>query len=393
MNKKNLVLILGGMALYLFSTSASFAAFSLLGKPVLKKTPPKSQSSVVQNKGGGLAFDENLPKTEPCPLNGALYSKPQREWWEKHRPLGVMIEDHQEARPQSGVGNADVIYEAVAEGGITRFLTVFYCQDAGIVGPVRSARTYFLDFISEYGNFPLYAHVGGANTPGPANALGQIESYDWAAYNDLNQFSISFPTFWRDSERLGHEVATEHTVYANTQKLWDFAAKSRNLTNVDKKGEAWNTDFRLYKFKDEAKLDTRPQAQKVSFEFWPGYNQYSVKWTYDRELNAYWRENGDKPHKDRNTDKQLQAKNVVLLFMTERTANDGYEGNLHLLYGTKGTGKAIVLEDGKKIEGTWQKKDRKSRTLILDSTGAEVKFNPGVIWFEILPSGNKIVVD
>lgn len=393
MNKKTLVLILGGLALYLFSASASFAAFSLLGKQVLKKTSPKSQPSAVQNKGGALTFDESLPKTEQCPLNGVLYSKAQRDWWEKHRPLGVMIENHQEARPQSGVGSADVVYEAVAEGGITRFLAVFYCRDAGIVGPVRSARTYYLDFISEYGNDPLYAHVGGANTPGPANALGQIESYGWAAYNDLNQFSISFPTFWRDSERLGHAVATEHTVYANTQKLWDFAAKSRNLTNVNKKGEAWNTDFRLYKFKDEEKPDARPQAQKISFDFWEGYNQYSVKWIYDRELNTYWRENGGQMQKDKDTDKQLQAKNIVFLFMTERNANDGYENNLHLLYGTKGTGKAAVFQDGKKIEGTWQKKDRESRTLILDSKGVEIKFNSGVIWFEILPAQNKITLD
>lgn len=391
MNRKILIFVLGGLGLYLISTGISFAAFSLIAstsKKVIYR--PQTPASVV--KSGAVTFDENLPKTEACPLNGQLFPKVQKEWWEKHRPLGVMIENHQQARPQSGLGSADVVYEAVAEGGITRFLAVYYCQDAGIVGPVRSARTYYLDFISEYGDYPLYAHVGGANTPGPANALGQIESYGWSAYNDLNQFSIGFPTFWRDYDRLDHAVATEHTMYATTQKLWELAEK-RGLTNVDRKGDKWDEDFRVWKFKDEAKLSDRGDSKTIAFNFWEGYNQYDVRWIYDKELNVYKRENGGEPHKDKDNDKQLQVKNVAILFMTERNANDGYENNLHLLYGTKGTGRATVFLDGKKIEGTWQKKDHTARTILLDSKGVEVKLNPGVVWFEILPTANKVTVE
>ena len=134
-----------------------------------------------------------------------------------------MIENHQEARPQSGLSSADVIYEVVAEGGITRFLAIYYCQDGAQIGPIRSARTYFIDYLSEYGNYPLYAHVGGANQAGPADALSQLDDYGWTAYNDLNQFSIGFPVFWRDYDRLGHSVATEHTIYSTIEKLLDYA--------------------------------------------------------------------------------------------------------------------------------------------------------------------------
>ena len=185
--------------------------------------------------------------------------------WEKRRPLGVMIENSSAARPQSGLSSADVVYEAVAEGGITRFMAVFLCQDTDPIGPVRSARTYYLDWISEYGASPLYAHVGGANTPGPADALGQIERYGWGAYNDLNQFSVGFPTFWRDYDRLGANTATEHTVYTSTQKAWAFAAAKRQLTNVetdDRTGKTipWDQNFVKWTFKDDAPVADRPAA-------------------------------------------------------------------------------------------------------------------------------------
>jgi hypothetical protein len=254
---------------------------------------------------------------------------------------------------------------------------------------VRSARTYFLDFISEYADYPLYAHVGGANTSGPADALGQINQYGWGSYNDLNQFSIGFPTYWRDYERLGHTVATEHTMYSTTSKLWDIG-KQRKLTNVDKDGNSWDQDFVSYQFKDSTISKGTP-AQTISFNFWEGYNDYSVKWDYDAAANSYLRTNGGTPHKDKDTDKPISAKNIVILFMTERRANDGYEGNLHMLYGTKGTGKAQIYMDGQQITGTWSKKDRTSHLIVRDASGTEIKFDRGLIWFEVLGTGSPVV--
>lgn len=388
MEKKRIILFaVLGIGLYLLSTGISYAVFSKFAKSSggqsSNATTPLSKSAE-----GVPVFDDTLPKTESCPLNGKLYSKPQREWWETHRPLGVMIENHQESRPQSGLSSADIVYEAVAEGGITRFLAIFYCQDGGIIGPVRSARTYYIDFISEYGDSPLYTHVGGANTPGPADALSQIENYGWASYNDLNQFSIGFPTFWRDYERIGHEVATEHTMYSTTTKLWEVG-ESRGLTNVDKKGNVWDETFKKFSFKDE-NPSSRPDNQTIEFSFWKGYGEYAVKWVYDKTTNVYKRENGGKPHTDLNNKKQLEASNVVVLFMSERHANDGYEGNVHLLYGTKGKGNAVIFMDGEEIKGTWEKKDTESRMVLKDSKGSQIKFNRGVIWFEVLPLGTEV---
>jgi hypothetical protein len=388
MDKKKLTSILLVVGVYLLTSAASYTFFAAANSGSSITDIPDSKRP--KNDFDQIVFDDG-PKTEVCPLNGAKYSKAQKNWWEKHRPLGVMIENHEEARPQSGLSFADVVYEVVAEGGITRFLAVYYCQDGGIVGPVRSARTYFLDFISEYGPNPLYAHVGGANTPGPANALGQIEDYGWGGYNDLNQFSIGYPTFRRDESRLGREVATEHTMYSTTSKLWDIG-KKRGLTQKDEDGVEWNEEFDEYEFKDDAPLSQRGSVKSMYMEFWEGYGTYSVEWTYNKESNSYLRENGGEAHKDRNTGKQISAKNVVVLYMTERAANDGYEGNAHRLYGTKGSGEAVVFQDGKEIEATWRKADRESR-LIVTADGKEIKFNRGLIWFEVLPTGSPLEVN
>ncbi len=385
----NIKILVIAVIAYVGSALVSFIVFSkFVG--VISVVPVEQPKKTVSGK---LLFDSSLPKTEPCPLNGVKYSKQQRAWWEKHAPLGVMLENHLESRPQSGLTSADIVYEAVAEGGITRFLAVFYCQDAEFVGPVRSARTYFVDFISEYGPFPLYAHVGGANTPGPANALGQISDYGWAGYNDLNQFSIGFPVFVRDYDRLGRTVATEHTVYSSTTKLWDYAAENRKITNKDEDDNEWNEDFIPYEIKEDAPASARPSSQSVAYSAWAGYADYSVLWTYDSSANTYNRVNGGKAHTDLNNKQQIAAKNVVVLFMRESRANDGYEGNLHLLYGTKGTGKAKVFQDGEEIDAVWTKKNRTSHLILKDKRGQDIEFNPGLIWFSVVSSDTDVEVN
>jgi hypothetical protein len=339
-----------------------------------------------------LIFDNVLPKTESCPMNGTLYSKQQKDWWEKHRPIGIMVENHKEARPQSGLSGADVIYEVVAEGGITRFLSIFYCNNAEIVGPIRSARTYFLDFISEYGSSPLYVHVGGANQDGPADALSQIEDYGWAEVNDLNQFSIGFPTFWRDYDRLGHPAATEHTMYSTTEKLLQFAAISRKLKVEDENGIPWTKDFVPYSFKEDASASQRPPKQTIHLEFWTENPSYGVDWIYEPIANIYKRSNAGAPHIDRNNNQQLTAKNIAVLYMLQTHANDGYENNQHLLYKTKGVGRANIFMDGKQIIGTWRKDSRTARTLLFDNAGVPIEFDRGTIWFEILPADGILTV-
>lgn len=375
----------GNTRLYIITFVITFL-ISLAFFKVIRGAGLSSSYNAPSNGSGAMV--DNEPKTEECPLNGALFSKTQRQKWESRRPLGIMIENSVDARPQSGLTNADVIFEGVAEGGITRFLTIYYCQDNLTIGPVRSARVYFIDFLGGFGNSPLYAHVGGANTPGPADALGQIDDMGWGGYNDLNQFSVGFPVYWRDYERLPG-VATEHTMYSSTQKLWDTAAK-RELTSKDEDGVAWDKDFVAWTFKEDAPADDRPTAFNVSFGFWEDYKDFDVRWTYSPTTNTYLRSNGGKKHLDKNTGKQLSAKNVVVVFMDESVAQDGYDKGQHLLYETEGTGDALIFQDGVATKGSWSKEDRFSQIIFYDAKDNEVKFNPGLIWVEMLPTGNKV---
>lgn len=377
MNQKTVIVI--GVVLYLVSGIASYAYFS--GQ---SSSPAATDAPVTAKTGSGA---DSAPKTEECPLNGAMYSKSQRAKWEKRRPMGVMIENSLDARPQSGLSSADIVYEMVAEGGITRFLSMFYCQDADTVGPVRSARIYFIRLLQGYGQYPLYAHVGGANTPGPADALGEIRDLEWGNYNDLNQFAVPFPNFWRDYDRLPG-VATEHTMYTDTTKLWKYAKDSRKLTNVDEEGISWDEGFTPWKFQEDAK--SKGKVASISYGFWDqSTSTYGVSWSYDPESNVYMRVNGGKPHQDKNTGKQLAAKNVIVMLAEESPANDGYPGG-HLLYDVTGSGDAYIFQNGQAVEGSWSKKDFEDPLVFEDSKGNEIKMVRGQVWVSIIPTGNKV---
>jgi hypothetical protein len=393
-----LATILSAIGLYLITTGVAYAGFTYFGGGV--KTEPTAPMTTEETGEQRARVDLSAPKTAECPLNGKMYTEAEKEIWGKRRPLGVMIENHEDARPQSGVSKADVVYEAVAEGGITRFLAVFLCGASAEdvqVGPVRSARTYFVDWISEYGNYPLYAHVGGAQcnaetgsgclNGAKADALGQIRKYGWDYYNDINQFSVGFPTFWRDYDRMGRTVATEHTMYSTTDKLYEAAAK-RGLGYEDSDGVPWDKEFVPWNFKDDA--EEKGTTTAIEFTPWTGYDAYTVKWLFDAENNEYQRFDGGQAHMDLDYDQQLTGKVIVVLSMQESRANDGYDNNLHLLYGDKGTGKAWVFEDGQVIEGIWSKEDRTSRTLLLGKGGDPIELNRGQIWVEILPTGQQV---
>ncbi|MDP3998387.1 MAG: DUF3048 C-terminal domain-containing protein, partial [bacterium] len=172
--------------------------------------------------------------------------------------------------------------------------------------------------------------------------------------------------------------------------LWQFAAEKRGLTDKDEKGKSWNEKFVGWLFKEDASEKDRPAAFSAEFNFWKGYDAYRVKWEYDPAANAYRRFNGGELHTDKNDGAQITAKNIVVAFMTERGANDGYEDGTHLLYQTKGEGKTLIFQDGVATEGKWQKKDRLARMKFISSSGKEIKFNPGQIWIEILPTGTEV---
>jgi hypothetical protein len=399
MQKKNLWLLL---FIYIAATAISYGVFHFMGKSAIANTQNQTDQTAdeeaeTDTENQVLAVDPKEAKDQVCPLDGKMFTKTEKDAWEKRRPLAVMIENHPDARPQSGLSKADVVFEALAEGGVTRFMGVFYCdvqKDDTKLAPIRSARTYYIDWASGF-NLPLYVHVGGANVEGPANALGQLGDYGWAGQNDLNQFSIPYPTFVRDYNRLGtKEIATEHTMVTSTEKLWTYAADKRGWTNltptriVGKKtvgGEDWKADYTPWSFQD-GKANPSSQ-QKIAFNFWDGFDTYGVRWEYDPSTNSYKRFLANEPHLDLNSNQQIAVKNAVILFTDEKGPIDDHK---HMLYRTTGTGDAWIFQNGQMIQGKWFKKDREDQLTFKDDKGKDLQFVRGEIWISVLNKGTKV---
>lgn len=385
MNKK--ILILLSIFVYVTGFIATYRVFAKEGLSNIIGSDSNYKVPVTNTVNG----EDLEPKTEECPLNGKLYSKKQRSLWEDRRPLGIMVQNNLEARPQSGLSSADIIHEAVAEGGITRFLVMYYCDNPKVVGSVRSARVYYITLLQGFGNYPLYAHVGGANTPGPADALGMIKKLKWFGYNDMDQFSVPFPQYWRDYDRLPGR-ATEHTVYTNTTKLWEFAKNKRELADVDDEGVEWDSNWKPWLFKDGSVTTKEKKVAKISYGFWDNNigSDYVVDWDFDSVTNMYKRTNGGVPHMDNNNDKQLSASNVIVVFSDESVANDGYEGGQHMLYDLLGTGEALIFQNGEVVKTSWRKQKATDMIRFYDSRNKEVEMVRGLIWISILPSDNEV---
>lgn len=399
LSTKAFMLTLSFAGLFLVSTGVSVTVFSF----VLKS--PATSISLGGIEGKRSKVNLNLPKTEECPINGAMFTKAERDIWETRRPITAMIENHADSRPQAGLTRADVVYEAVAEGGITRLLTVFYCGVSGgdvMIRPIRSARAYYINWAAEYGDKPLFVHQGGANNicnncPGGVKPYGDVDplvdtykildKIGWSngRYgNDMDgQTNLGFPTIVRMEWKPN--VAWEHRVTGYTDLLYDEGAK-RGFAAKDEEGIAWDNKFIPWKFSDDKPLGS-PVASNISFEFWSNKSDYDVEWRYDQAGNVYKRFNGGKEHTDIESKEQLSAKNVVVMFVKEKGQVDK-EG--HLFYTVTGSGSVKIFQNGDVIKGTWKKASIFDRTKFVDESGKEVSFVRGPIWIEVVPVGNEV---
>ncbi len=397
LNSRRTLLVLSFLGLYLLSAGTSMAVFSYL-----KSGPTLTTTGDLE---GARSRIDQLPKTESCPINGEMFSTVEKDIWSKRRPITAIIENHVDSRPPSGLSRADVVYEVVAEGGITRFLGIFYCgssREDVRIGPIRSARVYLVNWAAEYGDNPLFVHSGGANTicgncPGGVKLRGQVakevdafsllSQLGWrsARGNDLDAgTNAGYPEVWRDYERIPN-AATEHTFMGSIDKL-SVVGADRGFGYNSSDGSAWNADYTPWTFVDE-KPSSSPSASKISFSFWDNKPDYDVVWDWDKSTNTYLRSNGGKKHIDLDNQQQLSGKNVVIQFVKERISVDK---ELHNFYEVVGTGPALIFNNGSVIEGSWKKGSISSRTKFFDKTGKEISLVKGKTWIEAVPSGNKI---
>ncbi|KKT30785.1 MAG: hypothetical protein UW41_C0009G0003 [Candidatus Collierbacteria bacterium GW2011_GWC2_44_18] len=384
-----------------FFVSASLA-YAIVPSTSGGLVSPRAET-LTEKKTAGFGQFTDEPKTEACPLNGKLYSKSEKTLWEARRPILAMIENDIHARPQSGLASADIVYEAVAEGGITRFMGVFYCgaqADTAKVAPVRSARIYFVNIAAEYNN-PIYMHVGGGNCSADAAsgqctsnkkafALEELVKLGWrkAGGNDFDTIGdIGIPVMKRDYQRLGAgvEIATEHTYVGYLSYAWREAEK-RGFNNLMPNGKTWLSGVKLWK-SGTSDIVGQP-AQNIKYDFWANYQDFTVDWKYDPTIKEYQRNQGSVAHLDLETSKQITVPNIVVQFAKEEGPLDEHK---HMFYTVIGEGTGMYFSGGQGIQIKWKKTAQTARTIYTDLNGKEITFSPGAIWISILPIGNKVV--
>lgn len=278
-------------------------------------------------------------------------------------PLGVIIENELFSRPfQVGLSEADIVYETLAEGGITRFFAVFPPEYSGEMGPVRSARPYFLDWAHEYKS--IFAHVGGSS-----EALYRLRR---EKLFDADQF-IYDKYFWR--ENVG-KVALEHTMFTTGEKL-------RAL--IKEQGWVWErpdlSRFNRTGFKSNMSSET---ATNISIDF--GFPTYRVQYQYDPSTNKYLRSQAKKPHIDHANQQQISPAAVVIQKVQSWSIGDS-KGTIGIR--TIGEGSVSVFESGRVTQGTWKKNSLEEPTRFFDQYGEEILFFPdGPLWIEVLPTTN-----
>ena len=306
------------------------------------------------------------------PITGKEVSEGEAQEWKDVRPLAVMVNNHLDARPQSGLIYADFVYEVVAEGGITRFIAFYLNETPEKIGPVRSTREYYLVLVKEMGDAMLM-HEG-------YSPQAQIAIDAWPV-RSLFRGGASAVANWRDNP---DDVAYEHTLYTDAKVLREYAEETL--------GWGGKREFQLWEFMTDKNIyQDKPDVTDITIDFWYE-GDYSAIFEYDAEAGNYKRfmgydsEGNPFPHKDRETKEQIVVNNLIVQFVAETPIYGDDKSRLE--YELIGSGSGLVFVNGKVIEATWIKESRESRTLFYDTNGDQVKFSPGKFWISIVPDRN-----
>lgn len=296
---------------------------------------------------------ELKPKPEPKPvLNEAWIQR-----WEDGRPVFVMLDNHAGARPQAGLKNALMVYEFLAEGNITRYMAVFNGTGGEEIGPVRSARPYFINRALEMDG--LYVHVGGS--PQAFDDLVRLK------VGDIDGLSAGKNIFWRKSHKK-----IPHNMYTTLNAVRQEAVRRKYKTEVE------------FEVPNYAALEFTPSgetADSLRLVYRQGTSGYSSGFIYDGALGLYMRHVNGKAHLDELDGSPLSAANVIV--QTVRTKTVDNDGRLQLE--DIGTGKGWFMTMGIRVPITWEKTDRRAQTSFKLENGTPVQLNPGITWIQVIP--------
>ena len=263
-------------------------------------------------------------------------------------PFMVMVENSPASRPQSGLSQADIIYETSAEGGIPRFMALFHSKSPSVIGPVRSVRPYYITLSKE--NSLPFAHCGGS-----LDALNEIKQD--SSIMSINEISKEH-YFWRD-----HSRKAPHNLYTSSEKIRDLISNS----SWDVKPQNFYNFNSKYYDNDQFKT-----CDSISIKI---NRHYNTSYTY--ENNLYTKYMDGEVALDKESNEPLQFSNVIIQKTNINLGNDG----LHLDVDLIGEGSGLLLTNGRIVDITWKKSSELSKTTIYDTEGNELPLSQGkTIW-------------
>ncbi len=288
----------------------------------------------------------------------------------KTRPYAVMINNNHAAWPQCGLQDAYLVYEIIAEGGITRMMALYKDVYPTKIGSVRSARHYFIDYAEE--NDAIYIHWGGS--PQAYSRLNQ-------GIDDLDGIALENVVFFRD-KTLNRDY--EHTGFVDLEKVKDYA-ESKGYTRDT------NKDLLLNYSAEEIDLSTNETA-KVADSLTLKYSYYhTTSYEYDAEKKVYKRAMSGKANVDLETGEQYTAKNIIVYKVQNYTLNDGENKGRQDLNNI-GSGSGYYISNGYAVPITWEKTSHSGQTIYKYENGEEITVNDGNTFIQICPTDTDIEI-
>ena len=308
------------------------------------------------------------PTTEPAPVDVNPLTGEALEAVNDSRPVAIMINNLSKAVPQCGISQADILYEIVAEGSVTRFMAIFSdLSKVGVIGPVRSVRPYFYRVAQHYG--AILSSAGGSD-----EAIDLIKK---EGYNYLNGIAGAGNAFYRDQWRRENR-GFEHSLMTTGEKLLASAEKHGYDTTME------NIDYG-FNFTDEP-LVSDYHACEVIVWF---YNGKKTTFDYDEETGLYVMSQHGATAVDGNDDSPLCFRNVVILEADTHVKDK--KGHLETQMTGSGTG--WYIRDELMIPITWSRESNSDHYVYTDEAGNPVSFGVGKTYVAIVPDGSPYKVE
>lgn len=288
------------------------------------------------------------------PLTGIETNEPVN-----NRIIGVMVNNHTAARPQSGLSQADIVFEILAEGNITRFLALFHSNIPEVVGPVRSAREYYFNLANDYN--ALYVYHGAADFINDMIVNRGINFLNGAHYDNDGHL------FKRESFRKA-----PHNSYLQIGNVYEKAAD---------KGYAVETDYEslLFLTEDEIEALTGEEAQSIQVVYSPSQPSFNVQYEYQPETGSYTRMSNGELTEELDTRVPIEVENVLIMETTHQIIDDQGRRAVDMQTG----GNAYLLQKGMVQNVQWENRNGR---IVPVKDGQEVGLVPGQTWINVVPS-------